>query len=239
MTRPRPWAILVCWRVAMAGGARAVKNLAPAWERVGIGKDRATSHTVKGRRQVRLGALISLLIAGSALSCRPPEAPAPTVIVASQPTAAAEAPPVSTSATEESAAPVSPLPTVTPSPTTTATDSPTPSPTVTPTATATASPTPSPTASPTATSTATSTPSATPTPTATPSPAATSTPAPTPGPTPDGQRRQVRVPILMYHYISSPPPGADAIRLDLSVSPARFASHLQALKDAGYQSITL
>ena len=47
------------------------------------------------------------------------------------------------------------------------------------------------------------------------------------------------MPILMYHYISSPPPGADAIRLDLSVSPARFASHLQALKDAGYQSITL
>jgi peptidoglycan/xylan/chitin deacetylase (PgdA/CDA1 family) len=43
----------------------------------------------------------------------------------------------------------------------------------------------------------------------------------------------------MYHYISSPPAGADAIRRDLSVPPERFASHLQALRDVGYQSITL
>jgi len=43
----------------------------------------------------------------------------------------------------------------------------------------------------------------------------------------------------MYHYISSPPAGAGALRLDLSVSPERFASHLEALQQAGYQSITL
>jgi len=44
---------------------------------------------------------------------------------------------------------------------------------------------------------------------------------------------------LMYHYISSPPPGADAVRRDLSVSPKRFASHLRALRQAGYHSISL
>lgn len=43
----------------------------------------------------------------------------------------------------------------------------------------------------------------------------------------------------MYHYISTPPPGADAIRRDLSVSPDLFASHLQTLSDAGYQTISL
>jgi len=43
----------------------------------------------------------------------------------------------------------------------------------------------------------------------------------------------------MYHYISSPPAGADAIRRDLSVAPERFASHLRALREAGYESITL
>lgn len=100
------------------------------------------------------------------------------------------------------------------------TPSPEPAPTLTP------SPSPSPTATPT------------PTPTATLTPTPTHTPTP-PGPTPDGQARRVRVPILMYHYISEPPPGADAVRRDLSVSPVQFEEHLFHLQQAGYTSITL
>jgi peptidoglycan/xylan/chitin deacetylase (PgdA/CDA1 family) len=52
-------------------------------------------------------------------------------------------------------------------------------------------------------------------------------------------QRLVKVPILMYHYISTPPQGAGPVRRDLSVPPERFASHLQALHKAGYQSISL
>jgi peptidoglycan/xylan/chitin deacetylase (PgdA/CDA1 family) len=59
------------------------------------------------------------------------------------------------------------------------------------------------------------------------------------GATPDGVVRTARVPILMYHYISSPPAGADIYRRDLSVTPARFESHLEYLKAAGYRTITL
>jgi len=43
----------------------------------------------------------------------------------------------------------------------------------------------------------------------------------------------------MYHYISTPPAGSDIYRVDLSVPPERFESHLQYLRDAGYQTITL
>ena len=78
---------------------------------------------------------------------------------------------------------------------------------------------------------------ATPQPTATPSPTASQTP--TPGPTPDGVARTLQVPILMYHYISAPPAGADIYRRDLSVTPALFESHLKYLTDAGYHAITL
>jgi peptidoglycan/xylan/chitin deacetylase (PgdA/CDA1 family) len=90
-----------------------------------------------------------------------------------------------------------------------------------------------PTATPTASPTATETPTATPTPQATP------TQTPTPWPTPDGVARQARVPILMYHYLSDPPPGADRYRRDLSVGPALFEQHLAYLHAQGYQSITL
>lgn len=108
--------------------------------------------------------------------------------------------------------------------------------TATPTATrvlptATATVPPAPTATPTTPPTATPLPSATPT--------VTPTRTPTPGPTPDGQARSIRVPILMYHYVSEPPPDADIYRKDLSVTPAQFESHLRALRDAGYQSIPL
>ncbi len=43
----------------------------------------------------------------------------------------------------------------------------------------------------------------------------------------------------MYHYLSAPPPGADAIRRDLSVSPAQFEAQLAYLRQAGYETIAL
>jgi peptidoglycan/xylan/chitin deacetylase (PgdA/CDA1 family) len=43
----------------------------------------------------------------------------------------------------------------------------------------------------------------------------------------------------MYHYVSEPPPGADAYRKDLSVTPAQFREHLAYLADAGYTAVTL
>ncbi len=121
-------------------------------------------------------------------------------------------------------------PTHTPSPTPTDTSTPTPSPTLTHTPTATPSYTPTPTHTPTPTPTYTPTPTRTPTPTHTPTPLL---------PTPDGVHRQIQVPILMYHHISDPPPGADAIRYDLSVRPKDFESQLHFLKAEGYEAITL
>jgi len=116
--------------------------------------------------------------------------------------------------------------------------------------TVTLSPTASPTALPTGTASPTVLPTTTPTlrPTATPGPTETATmppptvePSATPtlGPAPDGSARSARVPILMYHYISDPPAGANAVRRDLSVSPALFESHLRYLRDHGYHVITL
>jgi peptidoglycan/xylan/chitin deacetylase (PgdA/CDA1 family) len=106
-----------------------------------------------------------------------------------------------------------------------------------PSATATPSPQPSETvtSSPTATATLTATPTATTTPTVT----ATPSPTPWPLPTPDGALRVLQVPILMYHYISVAPLGADAVRQDLSVSPEHFEQQLQYLRAQGYESITL
>ena len=127
-------------------------------------------------------------------------------------------------------------PTATSTPTHTPTATPTPTATATPThtLTPTATPTPSPTHTPTATPTPTAT--FTPTPTAT----ATHTPTPTPLlPTPDGVDREARVPILMYHHIEQPEPGADSLRYDLSVSPQDFEAQLRYLRQEGYESITL
>ena len=42
----------------------------------------------------------------------------------------------------------------------------------------------------------------------------------------------------MYHYLSAPPAGADAIRRDLSVSAEQFEAHLAYLRQAGYQTIS-
>ena len=71
-----------------------------------------------------------------------------------------------------------------------------------------------------------------------PAPTATPQPAPTAAPTPDGTMRTVRVPVLMYHYLSVPPPGANIYRQDLSVSPELFAAHLDAMQQAGYIAIS-
>ena len=116
-------------------------------------------------------------------------------------------------------------PTPTASPTSTVTLTPTPTVTLTPTPAATATPTPTVTLTPT------------PTPTETPTPTATSTM--TPGPTPDAQARSANVPILMYHYVSAPPPDADAYRRDLSVTPDQLAQQIEAMAAAGFVSVRL
>jgi peptidoglycan/xylan/chitin deacetylase (PgdA/CDA1 family) len=100
----------------------------------------------------------------------------------------------------------------------------------------TATPRPTRTHAPSPTPIATETPVPTDTPTATPVPP---TYTPTPLPTPDGATRQLRVPILMYHYISEPPPDADIYRRDLSVSPQNFEAQLQWLAQNGYTPIRL
>jgi peptidoglycan/xylan/chitin deacetylase (PgdA/CDA1 family) len=43
----------------------------------------------------------------------------------------------------------------------------------------------------------------------------------------------------MYHYISVPPPDADAYRRDLSVTPDDFEAQLAWMRNQGYESITL
>ena len=63
--------------------------------------------------------------------------------------------------------------------------------------------------------------------------------APAFAPAPDGILRTALVPILMYHYLSVPPPDADIYRLDLSVTPELFAGHLDAMRNAGYTAISL
>jgi len=112
-------------------------------------------------------------------------------------------------------------------------------PTLTPTYRPTFTPTftPSPTRTPTPTDAPSSTPYAsdTPLPTATP----TDTPTPTPQPTPIGDGLDLTVPILMYHYVSIPPNGSDAIRRDLSVTPDQFEAQLAYLRQNEYQTITM
>ncbi|MBN1815548.1 MAG: polysaccharide deacetylase family protein [Anaerolineae bacterium] len=59
-----------------------------------------------------------------------------------------------------------------------------------------------------------------------------------PTPTPVIPER-AQVPILMYHYVSDVPPGADYLRRDLTVTPENFRAQMQYLADAGYHPITL
>ena len=58
-------------------------------------------------------------------------------------------------------------------------------------------------------------------------------------PAPDGVERRVRVPILMYHYISDPPKGANDIRRDLSLPGPDFELQLRHLVNEGYHSISM
>ena len=113
-------------------------------------------------------------------------------------------------------------------------------PTLAPTVTNTPTPLPTntPTDTPTATNTATTTPTLLPgVATFTPEPA-TLTPTPFPLPTPvDGLSQTVRVPILMYHYISIPPEDADEYRTDLSVEPDNFRAQMAYLAQNGYTPI--
>jgi len=51
--------------------------------------------------------------------------------------------------------------------------------------------------------------------------------------------KSARVPILMYHYISAPPPNADRLRINLSVTPEAFERQLQYLQANGYTTIRL
>ena len=81
------------------------------------------------------------------------------------------------------------------------------------------------------------TPTQVPSPTVTLTPIPTSTRPPTPTATRDLRLQSARVPILMYHYLSVPPPDADVYRLDLSVTPANFEAQMKYLKAEGYTPI--
>jgi len=62
---------------------------------------------------------------------------------------------------------------------------------------------------------------------------------PVSAPAPDGQQRTALASILMYHYISDPPPDSDTSRWSLSVTPANFDAQMSYLKQAGYHTVTL
>lgn len=55
----------------------------------------------------------------------------------------------------------------------------------------------------------------------------------------DGTLRRIRVPILMYHYVSELPEDADDIRMGLTVSPSLFRAHMNYLREQGYTTISL
>jgi len=55
----------------------------------------------------------------------------------------------------------------------------------------------------------------------------------------DGTLRRIRVPILMYHYISPLPADADAYRQDLTITPDVFRAHMRYLHDEGYSTISM
>lgn len=114
------------------------------------------------------------------------------------------------------------------------TSTPTP-PSVADSSAATASPTSTATPTLTLTPTATRTRTNTPTFTRTPSPLPTRTRTVTG--TTNAAMRTIRVPILMYHYISVPPPDADKYRLDLSVTPDAFETQMDYLQINGYHPI--
>ncbi|HSH03293.1 MAG TPA: polysaccharide deacetylase family protein, partial [Anaerolineae bacterium] len=101
-----------------------------------------------------------------------------------------------------------------------------------------------------ATNTAIPSPSPTPFPTMTPSPASirpTLTPAVLPThtpppflPTPTNDISwTVKTPIIMYHYVSTPPQDADQYRINLSIEPEKFRQQMAYLADNGFTTIDL
>lgn len=61
-----------------------------------------------------------------------------------------------------------------------------------------------------------------------------------PLPTPSGVYSwTLKVPILMYHYVSAPPADADVYRIDLSVTPEMFQQQMAYLAERGYTAIDL
>lgn len=55
----------------------------------------------------------------------------------------------------------------------------------------------------------------------------------------DGTIRRIRVPILMYHYVSPLPPQSDNIRTGLTISPDIFRAHIEFLESEGYETVSL
>lgn len=116
---------------------------------------------------------------------------------------------------------------------------------ITPTRTAQpeATPTPIHTLAVTELTTRTPRPSATPHITRTAAPRTGRTPAPPPAiqPTPSGNiaMREIRAPILMYHYVEPLPPDANELRRGLTVTPDVFRQQLIYLRDVGYTPIDL
>lgn len=51
--------------------------------------------------------------------------------------------------------------------------------------------------------------------------------------------RRIRVPILMYHYVSNVPDDADQYRVELTVEPDVFRTHMEYLSEQGYIPISL
>lgn len=49
----------------------------------------------------------------------------------------------------------------------------------------------------------------------------------------------IKIPILMYHHIGTPPVNADGTRKDLTVSPEEFESQVAWLSKSGYTAISL
>ncbi len=120
----------------------------------------------------------------------------------------------------------------------------TPIPTITESPTSAITNTPTNTVEPTATTPPTETliPTATETPLPTNTPTQTATPQLPPLPEVLGSptiSQTIKVPILMYHYVSTPPEEADKYRINLSVEPDTFREQMKWLKDRGYSTVDL
>jgi peptidoglycan/xylan/chitin deacetylase (PgdA/CDA1 family) len=70
---------------------------------------------------------------------------------------------------------------------------------------------------------------------------ASSSVAPEPTALADGirPRQAIELPIIMYHHVGHPPPGADSIRRDLTVSPGLFEQQLRYFREHGIESVSL